>query len=395
MSTTLRLCLTRSATLRMVTLLAIIIVGFSLNTYDAYALGVPKVSVDQNNISAENIYDVMVTGTVSQGKGQDIVIYAADEATVISQTRLSSGGGKTSFQLRVPSMYLAGNKNSSGNVSVYVQSLSAPGITASKKVPVTIKVKDPKKAQTIKAPSSVTLTNLKPTAKLGAKASTGLKLTYKSSNSQVVSVKKTGEIKRKKNGSATITISQAGSSSYLPATKTVQVTCRKSNSKEQIDGAVDWAVDIANNNDFTYGTGQGAHHNGCYFCGTNYGPRKYMKPSKKYIKTYCCNPFVHAAYAHGAKNPKMLKGCRKGSGIAMEKSTFYKFGCWKCVDKPAYKNLKKGDVLVRSSHVAMYIGKGKLVEAAGGTWTARSIAVKKMSKSKYNGFSYVMRYTGY
>lgn len=135
---------------------AIIFVGFSLNTDDAYALGVPKVSVDQNNISAENIYDVMVTGTVSHGKGQDIVIYATDEATVISQTRISSGGGRTSFQLRVPSLYLAGNKNSSENVSVYVQSLSAPGITASKKVPVKIKVKDPKKAQTIKAPSSVT-----------------------------------------------------------------------------------------------------------------------------------------------------------------------------------------------------------------------------------------------
>ena len=120
-----------------------------------------------------------------------------------------------------------------------------------------------------------------------------------------------------------------------------------------------------------------------------------MKPSKKYRKTYCCNPFIHAAYAHGAQNPKMLKGCRKANGIGMEKSTFYKFGCWKCVGKPSYKKLKKGDVLVKSTHVAMYIGKGKMVEASGGNWSARSISVKKMSKSRYNGFSYVMRYTGY
>ena len=64
-------------------------------------------------------------------------------------------------------------------------------------------------------------------------------------------------------------------------------------------------------------------------------------------------------------------------------------------DKPKYSKLKKGDVLVKSTHVAMYIGKGKMVEASGGNWSARSIATKKMSNSKYKGFSYVMRYTGY
>ena len=48
-----------------------------------------------------------------------------------------------------------------------------------------------------------------------------------------------------------------------------------------------------------------------------------------------------------------------------------------------------------SNHVAMYIGKGKFVEASGGTWSAESIAVKKFTKAKYNKFTYVMRYTGY
>ena len=376
-------------------LLAIVVVmvfsfSFSLQTESAYALGVPKVTIDEDSISSESAESVMVTGTVSQSKGQDVVLLADDEETVLSQVKLGSGGGKAAFQLRVPTMYLT-----SGKGKVYVQSLSAPGVTASKRIPVTITIKDPKKSQTITAASSVTLTNLKTTAKLDAKASSGLKVTYKSSNSQVVSVKSNGEIKRKKNGKATITITQAGNGSYLPTTKTVAVTCRKSTCQEQINGAVDWAVKIANDNSFSYGTGSGAHHNGCYFCGTNYGPRKYMKPSKKYKKTYCCNPFVHAAFAHGAQNPKMLKGCRKASGIGMEKSTFYKFDCWKCVGKPAYKNLKKGDVLVKPTHVAMYIGKGKMVEASGGNWSASSIAVKKMSKSRYNGFTYVMRYTGY
>ena len=78
-----------------------------------------------------------------------------------------------------------------------------------------------------------------------------------------------------------------------------------------------------------------------------------------------------------------------------QKVVVYQFKCWKCVNKPAYKKLQKGDVLVKSDHVAMYIGGGKMAEASGGTWSAGSIAVKKMSKSRYNGFSYVMRYTGY
>ena len=379
----------------MITVTMIMTTCLMVGLENAYALGVPKVTVDESSLTSDSIDNVVVTGTVSQGKGQTVVLLASDEETVLSQITVGSDGKKANFQLRVPSLYLVGNQNSNGKVGIYVQSLSASGIAASRMVPATITIKDPKQSQTIYAASSVTLTNLKTTAKLGAKASSGLKLTYKSSNSQVVSVKSNGEIKRKKNGNAIITITQAGNGSYLPATKTVAVTCRKSTTKEQIDGAVDWAVKIANDNSFTYGTGRGAHHNGCYFCGTNYGPRKYMKPSKKYNKTYCCNPFVHAAYAHGAQNPKMLKGCRKANGIGMEKSTFYRFGCWKCVGKPAYKNLKKGDVLVKSSHVAMYIGKGKMVEASGGNWSARSISVKKMSKSRYNGFSFVMRYTGY
>ena len=109
------------------------------------------------------------------------------------------------------------------------------------------------------------------------------------------------------------------------------------------------------------------------------------KPSSRYKKTYCCNPFIHAAYAHGAQHPRMLAGCRRASGIGMEKSSFYKFGCWRCVGKPSFSKLQKGDVLVCHSHVAMYIGKKKLVEASGGGWSASSITVRHMSSSRYRG----------
>ena len=279
-----------------------------------------------------------------------------------------------------------------GSTTFCVKSLPAEGVAASSMTKVTVKAV---KTQTISAPKSVTLTNLKTAASLKAKASSKLALTYKSSNPKVVTVNSKGKLTRKKNGKVTITISQKGNGTYQAASKKVTVTSRKSTKQEQINAAVDWAVKIANDNSFTYGSGSGAHHNGCYFCGTNYGPKKYMKPSKKYKKTYCCNPFIHAAYAHGAQHPGMLSGCKRANGIGMEKSTFYQFKCWKCVGKPKYSKLKKGDVLVKSTHVAMYIGKGKMVEASGGNWSARSIATKKMSNSKYKGFSYVMRYTGY
>lgn len=377
-------------------LILALIMAFTMNigTYDAYALSVPKVTIDAASLKADSTDNIVITGTVSRSKGQAIHLLAADGETVIAQTTAGNGDGSSTFKLSVPAKYANDHMSGTGTFSVYVQSQAVKGLAASKKAEVNVAVKI-QKSQTISAPSSITLTNLKTSDVIKAKASSGLKLTYKSSNSQVVSVKSNGEIKRKKNGKATITITQAGNSNYSPVTKNVQVTCRKSTKQEQIDGAVAWAIKIANDNSFTYGTGSGAHHNGCYFCGTNYGPRKYMKPSKKYKKTYCCNPFVHAAYAHGAQHPKMLKYCRKASAIDMTKSSYYRFGCWKCVGKPAYKNLQKGDVLVKSTHVAMYIGKGKMVEASGGNWSASSIAVKKMSKSRYNGFTYVMRYTGY
>jgi len=357
-------------------------------TVCASALTVPAITLDSPNLTVKDKAQAVITGTVSTANGQKVVLLAGDGTTILSEVSTENTGETASFKFSVPESRV----KRPGTTKLYVKSLQAEGVAASSPAAVTIKAM---KSQTITAPGSVTLTNLKTSATLKARASSGLALTYSSSAPKVVSVSSSGKLTRKKNGKATITITQKGNGTYLAAKKKVTVTSRKSTRKEQINAAVAWAVRIAKDNSFTYGSGNGAHHNGCYFCGTNYGPKKYMKPSKKYKKTYCCNPFVHAAYAHGAQNPKMLEGCRRANGIGMEKSTFYKFKCWKCVGKPAYKKLQKGDVLVRSDHVAMYVGGGKLAEASGGGWTAGSIAVKKMSKSRYNGFSYVMRYTGY
>ena len=166
--------------------------------------------------------------------------------------------------------------------------------------------------------------------------------------------------------------------------------------EDAIDAAVQWGIDIANDNSFTYGTGKRSHRYGCYFCQTNVGPRKNLKGKSlvnghSYAKTYCCNPFVHACYAHGAGDPNMLAACRDGHGIAMTKKSFTRYGHWKSMGKLSKSSLKKGDVLVRSGHVSMYIGDGKIVHAAGGGWDAGSIRVQTLGSPHY---SFVMRYTG-
>ena len=180
---------------------------------------------------------------------------------------------------------------------------------------------------------------------------------------------------------------------------------KKSNA-EVIADAIRWAVWIAGDNTFHYGYTNksktiNAHHNGCYFCGTNTdkGGRS-KKGIVDYKHTYCCNPFVHAAWAHGGCIPKALEMC--------EKATSWDFGKGKGYDAsslfdnlghPAKSKLKKGDVLCRDTHVALYIGDGKIAEASSGddnkkgsTKWNNSIRIKKLTDDNYKKFKRVHRF---
>lgn len=166
--------------------------------------------------------------------------------------------------------------------------------------------------------------------------------------------------------------------------------------------AVNWANSIARDNSFAYGTGERAHNYGCYFCGTNITGKKKAKKGSKWEKTYCCNPFIHAAYAHGAEDPACLKACKNDSGGGTSPSTWTRYGCFKtvgkCKDVP-YSDLKVGDIVMKEGHVWMYAGDGYLVEASGGNFSAESIAMKKVARSRYAKYKtyssgYVVRYKG-
>ena len=186
--------------------------------------------------------------------------------------------------------------------------------------------------------------------------------------------------------------------------------------------AVNWAVSVSKDNSFAYGEGERAHRLGCYFCGTNTGPRMKKKERKgephfvkgrdgkkhTYEKTYVCMTFVLAAYAHGAKDPEMYKICHNGSAcISTTDSNFKNYKCWKKVgqcNKLSIKDLQPGDVLVRyasdnrSGHTCIYTGGDGIVEASGGNWGAGSIAHKTGAKKRLRQYAqgnpknYVMRY---
>ena len=171
-----------------------------------------------------------------------------------------------------------------------------------------------------------------------------------------------------------------------------------------IDDTVAWAIMIANDNRFHYGytnkrKGINAHHNGCYFCDTQKSNKNGIL-DKKY--TYCCNPYVHAAWAHGGLVPSMLSICRKGSSYGFAKSEGYaKSSLFKSLGHIDKEKLKKGDVLCNDHHVALYVGDGKIAEASGGDDNKRnsrkwnkSISVKTLSNSYYKSFPRVYRFIG-
>lgn len=165
---------------------------------------------------------------------------------------------------------------------------------------------------------------------------------------------------------------------------------------EVIADTLKWAKWIANDNRFHYGYGQHAHHNGCYFCGT-----QRMKMNHGIVDpqfTYCCNPFVGAAWAHGGCVPTAIKKCQNtdswdfsvGHGYDVS-SLFTKLG------KPDYSKLKPGDVLCGDSHAVLYIGNGKVVQASGGDDNVRNS--KKWNNSinygsTWNGWKRAYRFNG-
>ena len=177
---------------------------------------------------------------------------------------------------------------------------------------------------------------------------------------------------------------------------------KKTNSQVIAD-TIKWALWIAGDNNFHYGYTSSdkkanAHHNGCYFCGTQRMKKHMLMPEH----TYCCNPFVGAAWAHGGCVPTALKLCQKTSSWDFNKGHGYdKSSLFTNLGHPAMSKLKAGDVLCRDTHVALYIGNGKIVQAGHGDdnkknsarWNS-SISVSTLTAANYKNFPRVHRFNG-
>ena len=165
-----------------------------------------------------------------------------------------------------------------------------------------------------------------------------------------------------------------------------------------IEGALEWARAVANDDSFAYGTGDTAHHGGCYFCGTNWGPVKKLK-GPGYEKTYCCNPFTISAYAHGAEDPDILKLCEHGGnahlcwGTSKEEWEKYHF---QDLGKPPLSAIQDGDIGFWNGHQWLVgsVKDGTIIDASGGDWEADSIAERDSLESYYNRATGFMRYVG-
>lgn len=165
------------------------------------------------------------------------------------------------------------------------------------------------------------------------------------------------------------------------------------------NGAANWARNIANDNSFHYGNGTHCHHNGCYYCGTQ--PSSKKQYVVQWEKTYCCNPFVTAAFAHGGNEPFMLNNvCKKGKSYMAPE--FTNSPLFANMGHPAQSELKKGDVLCTTAHVAIYLGDGTIAEACtedngvpgSSSWNS-SIRISNLTASRYAGFKAgVFRYIG-
>ena len=175
--------------------------------------------------------------------------------------------------------------------------------------------------------------------------------------------------------------------------------------KKAIDAAVEWALKIARDNRFHYGRSAWAHKSGCPFCGTEGAKKKAAPKSQKEEtkRTYCCNPFVTAAFHHGAGAPNV--DCRvKNKRIQLANDPnpgFKNTKEWKKVKKTKISDLKRGDILLTRTHAMLYIGDGKVVHAAHHDdgpknekmWNS-SICIQKLPSKQWKRVTMIRRYIG-
>lgn len=184
--------------------------------------------------------------------------------------------------------------------------------------------------------------------------------------------------------------------------------------EECIDGAVNFAIAVANDNSFHFGRMGGlkysktkeyeiTHSSGCYFCTGN--ESKISKARKaglsnpdEWAKTYNDETFVCAAYAHGGG----VKSMKDSKGHSYSVKKYLSSTEWQNLGHISYSSLKKGDVLAKDDQFALYIGDEQVAIAKSNSndtperserWNS-SIELAKFTERDYSPYQYVFRYIG-
>lgn len=207
----------------------IIMIVFILSSINiVFAASTPRITLDEYEKTITKKQAVIVKGSVNIAKGQQIIV-KNKKGTKVAATTVNNTGSTARFSVKIPKKYIGAGDNSFKIYSAKKKVFLVTVLNASKTQTVTVKYKKPQKSSQSITASNKSLVKGEKKKSLGAKASSGLNCTYKSSNKKIVAVNKKGELTAKGVGEVTITINQKGNSKYKAApTKTVKVESKYS-----------------------------------------------------------------------------------------------------------------------------------------------------------------------
>ena len=179
-------------------------------------LTTPVIVLDNDQITADEIGDILVEGTVSIGLGQEVGVFDADGDECFGTTTVGKSGEEETFTILISSESLHYGDNSFTVRSLPVEDV----LNGSDPVAVTITI--PKKNQTITA-DDITFKE-GGSANINASVDTDLPLTYVSSKPAIATVNASGTLVGKRGGKTQVTVRQVGNDEYNPASIKITVT---------------------------------------------------------------------------------------------------------------------------------------------------------------------------
>ncbi|MBQ6440351.1 MAG: Ig-like domain-containing protein [Mogibacterium sp.] len=195
-------------------LICVIILAGTLAVYAEENQGL---TVYNTRFITNNKDATFIEGDVPVANGQTIVLKAGFH--VIAEKQMPNTGKASSFRIKVPEESIRDN-----NVSVFYASERKGGISQSKPVRVEVEYIERQKQKITTDDNVFSMTYPGLDTSIKAKATSGEKLIYTSSNPDVVEVDQKGNLKAKSGGNAEISVRQIGSSAYEEAEKTVKVS---------------------------------------------------------------------------------------------------------------------------------------------------------------------------